>query len=161
MLCVLVSSGHHHSSYVDKYKRITLRWGYGCDKVAHPGLHHTVTLTTAMISLVSNQDKTIWDAIILCHLCLSSSAGSSNIRMNKHGKRERTSEGLTKNMQTVKDRKYKRLSCQLNMDINYIRFIWVEFMSKDYFRVIDDINDWYKKMLEIGNCVEVFRPADG
>ncbi len=41
MLCVLVSSGHPHSSYVDKYERITLRWGYRPHKVAHPGLHHT------------------------------------------------------------------------------------------------------------------------
>ena len=37
-----VSSGLHHSWYVDKYKRITLRWSYGCDKkVSHPGLHHS------------------------------------------------------------------------------------------------------------------------
>jgi len=36
-----VSSGLHHSWYVDKYKR-TLTWSYGCDKkVSHPGLHHS------------------------------------------------------------------------------------------------------------------------
>jgi hypothetical protein len=34
-------------------------------------------------------------------------------------------------------------------------------MSKDYFRVIDAINNCYKKMLEIGKCTEVFRPAGG
>ncbi len=34
-------------------------------------------------------------------------------------------------------------------------------MSKDYFKVIDAINDCYKKMLEIGKCTEVFRPAGG
>jgi len=37
-----VSSGCPHSSYVDKYKRITLRWGCGCYKVGHPGLYHTL-----------------------------------------------------------------------------------------------------------------------
>jgi hypothetical protein len=31
-------------------------------------------------------------------------------------------------------------------------------MSKDYFQVIDAINDCYKKMLEIGKCNELFRP---
>ena len=34
-------------------------------------------------------------------------------------------------------------------------------MSKDYFRVIDSINDCYKKMLKIGKCKEVFRPENG
>jgi hypothetical protein len=64
-------------------------------------------------------------------------------------------------MQTVKGLKSKRLCSQLNTDASYIRFTWVEFMSKDYFRVIDAINDCYKKMLEIGKCTEVFRPAGG
>ncbi len=90
-----------------------------------------------------------------------SSAGSSNIRMNKHGQRERTSEGLTKNMKRVKDRTSKRLHCQLKSNANYIRFDWVEFMSTEYFRVIDAINDCYKKMLEIGKCAEVFQPVGG
>ncbi len=90
-----------------------------------------------------------------------SSAGSSNIRMNKRGQRERTSEGLTKNMQTVKGLKSKWLRCQLNSNANYIRFDWVEFMITEYFRVIDAINDCYKKMLEIGKCAEVFRPVGG
>jgi hypothetical protein len=34
-------------------------------------------------------------------------------------------------------------------------------MSKDYFQVIDAINDFYKKMLEIGKCNEVVRPNHG
>ena len=34
-------------------------------------------------------------------------------------------------------------------------------MSKDYFQVIDSINDCYKKMLEIGKCKELFRPENG
>ncbi len=81
--------------------------------------------------------------------------------MNKLGQREHTSEGLTKNMQTVIGLKSKQLRCRLNKDANYLRFTWVEFMSKDYFKVIDAINDCYKKMLEIGKCTEVFRPASG
>ncbi len=66
--------------------------------------------------------------------------------MNKRGQRESTSEGLTKNMNWVKDRKSKRLCCQLNSNANYIRFEWVEFISTDYFRVIDAIN---KRELDI------------
>jgi hypothetical protein len=34
-------------------------------------------------------------------------------------------------------------------------------MSKDYFQVINAINDCYKKMLEIGKCNKVFRPDHG
>ncbi len=34
-------------------------------------------------------------------------------------------------------------------------------MSKDYFQVINAINDCYTKMLEIGKCNEVFRPDHG
>ncbi len=34
-------------------------------------------------------------------------------------------------------------------------------MSKDYFQVIDAINDCYKKMLEIGKCNKVFIPDHG
>jgi hypothetical protein len=34
-------------------------------------------------------------------------------------------------------------------------------MSTDYFKEIDAINDYYKKMLEIGKCAEVFQPVGG
>jgi hypothetical protein len=81
--------------------------------------------------------------------------------VNKRGQRERTSEGLTDSMKWVKDRTSKQLCCQLNSNANYIRFNWVEFMSTEYFKVIDAINDCYKKMLEIGKCVEVFRSIGG
>jgi hypothetical protein len=40
-------------------------------------------------------------------------------------------------------------------------FNWVQFMLKEYFGVIDAINECYRKMLEIGNCKEVFRCVDG
>ncbi len=61
----------------------------------------------------------------------------------------------------MKDHTSKRLRSQLHMDANYIQFTWVEFMSKDYFKVIDAFNDCYKKMLEIVKCREVFRPPGG
>ena len=38
---------------------------------------------------------------------------------------------------------------------------WVEFMSTEYIRVIDDTNYCNKKMIEIGKCAEVFRPIGG
>ena len=81
--------------------------------------------------------------------------------MNKRGQRERTSEGLTNNMRRAKDITSKLLRCQLNSNANYIRFDWVEFMRTEYFKVIDAINDCYKKMLEIGKYAEVFRPIGG
>ena len=81
--------------------------------------------------------------------------------LNKCHRKERTSEGLTNNIQSFRDRRSKQLQCQLNSESNYIKFDWVEFMSKDYFHVIDAINDCYKKMLEIGKCNEVFRPDHG
>ena len=78
--------------------------------------------------------------------------------MNKRGQRERTSEGLTDSMRRAQDHASKRMRCQQNSNANYIRFDWVEFMSTEYFKVIDAINDCYKKMLEIGKCADVFRP---
>ncbi len=70
--------------------------------------------------------------------------------LNKRHRRERTSEGLTNNIQRVRDCRSKRLQCQLNSESNYIKFDWVELMSKDYFQVIDAIND-------CGKCNKVFR----
>ena len=81
--------------------------------------------------------------------------------LKKCHRRERTSEGLTNNIQRVRDRRSKQLRCQLNSELNYIKFDWVEFMSKDYFQVINAINDCYKKMLEIGKCNKLFRPDHG
>jgi hypothetical protein len=68
---------------------------------------------------------------------------------------------LKNNIQTVRDRKSKQLPHQLNSESNYFTFDWAEFMSKDYFQVIDSINKCYKKMLEIGKCNKVFRPDHG
>ncbi len=88
-------------------------------------------------------------------------ASPSSCGLNKRRRREHTSEGLTKNIQRVRDRRSKRLRCQLNSESIYFTLDWAEFMSKDYFQVMDSINDCYKNMLEIGKCNKVFRPNHG
>ncbi len=50
---------------------------------------------------------------------------------------------------------------KLGKRTDYIKFDWVEFMSKEYFGVIEAMNECYKKMLEIGKCKEVFQRVDG
>ena len=44
----------------------------------------------------------------------------------------------------------KETNNKLEKSANYIQFDWVEFMSKEYFGVVEAINECYKKMLEIG-----------
>ena len=51
MLCVSISPGRRHPSYVDKYERITLRWGYRRHKVGHPGLHNTGSYLCCMLKI--------------------------------------------------------------------------------------------------------------
>jgi hypothetical protein len=42
-----------------------------------------------------------------------------------------------------------------------LMFYWVQFMSKEYFGVIDANNECHREMLEIGKCKEVFQRVDG
>ncbi len=58
-------------------------------------------------------------------------------------------------------RSTKQVNNKLEKSANYIQFDWVEFMSKEYFGVVEAVNECYKKMLEIGKCKEVFRRVDG
>jgi len=58
-------------------------------------------------------------------------------------------------------RSTKQLNNKLEKSANYMQFDWVDFMSKEYFDVVEAINDCYKKMLEIGKCKEVFGRVDG
>jgi hypothetical protein len=58
-------------------------------------------------------------------------------------------------------RSTKQVNNKLGKRADYILFDWVEFMSKEYFGVIDAINECYRKMLEIGKCKEVFQHVDG
>jgi hypothetical protein len=55
----------------------------------------------------------------------------------------------------------KHVNEKLGKRDDYLMFDWVQFMSKEYFGVIDNINECYRKMLEIGKCKEVFRRVDG
>ncbi len=77
--------------------------------------------------------------------------------VDKHGRRIRKSKGLTKNAQTCNIRNTKQVNEKLGKRADYLRFDWVQFMSKEYFGVIDAINECYRKMLEIGKCKEVFQ----
>ncbi len=81
--------------------------------------------------------------------------------IDKHGQRIRTSEVLTKNAQTCNIRNTKQVNEKLGKKADYLMFDWVQFMSKEYFGVIDAINECYRKMLEIGKCKEVFQHVDG
>ncbi len=55
----------------------------------------------------------------------------------------------------------KQVNNKLEKSANYIQFDWVEFMSKEYFGVVEAVNECYKKMLEIGKCKEVFQHVEG
>ncbi len=81
--------------------------------------------------------------------------------VDKRGQRIRMSEGLTKNAQTCNIRNIKQVNEKLGKRADYLMFDWVQFMLKEYFGVIDAINECYRKMLEIGKYKEVFQRVDG
>ncbi len=80
--------------------------------------------------------------------------------IDKRGPRIRTREGLTKNAQTFNILNTKQVNEKLGKRADYLMFDWVQFMSKEYFGVIDAINECYRKMLEIGKCKEGFQRVD-
>jgi hypothetical protein len=80
--------------------------------------------------------------------------------VNSHGRRIRTSEGLTEIAQQQHMRRTKQVNNMLGKKADYIMFDVVQFMSKEYFGVIDAINECYRKMLKISKCKEVFRRFD-
>ncbi len=55
----------------------------------------------------------------------------------------------------------KQVNNKLDKSANYIQFDRVEFITKEYFGVVEAVNECYKKMLKIGKCKEVFRRVDG
>jgi hypothetical protein len=81
--------------------------------------------------------------------------------VDSHGRRIRTSEGLTEIAQQQHMRRTKQVNNKLGKKADYIMFDWVQFMSKEYFGVIDAINECYRKMLKIGKCNEVFQRVNG
>ena len=48
----------------------------------------------------------------------------------------------------------------LNSNIKYPDFMWTDVGSEEYLNAIDDINDLYRKMLEIGKAAEVFHDKE-
>ncbi len=81
--------------------------------------------------------------------------------IDKHDQRIHTSEGLTKIAQHSRMRSTKQVNNKLDKSANYIQFDLVKFMSKEYFGVVEAVNECYKDMLEIGKCKEVFWRVDG
>ncbi len=81
--------------------------------------------------------------------------------IDKRGQRIHTSKVLTKNAQTCNIRNTKQVNEKLGKRADYLMFDWVQFMSKEYFGVIDAINECYRKMLDIGKCKEVFQCVNG
>jgi hypothetical protein len=55
----------------------------------------------------------------------------------------------------------KHVNEKLGKRADYLMFDWVQFMSNEYFGVIDAINECYRKMLKIGKCKEVLQCVDG
>ncbi len=55
----------------------------------------------------------------------------------------------------------KQVNNKLDKSANYIQFDWVEFMSKEYFGVVEAVNECYKKMLKISKCKEVIQRVNG
>ncbi len=50
---------------------------------------------------------------------------------------------------------------KLGKRADYLMFDWLQFMSNEYFGVMDAINECYRKMLEIGKCKEDFNMLMG
>ncbi len=72
------------------------------------------------------------------------------------------SEGLTKTAQHSRMRSTKQVNNKLEKSANNIQFDWVKFMSKEYFGVVEAVNECYKKKkVEIGKCKEVFQHVNG
>jgi hypothetical protein len=67
---------------------------------------------------------------------------------------------LTPDIKNVLTKKAKLFNSQLNSTVKYLPIpSWVADLE-EYYSVIDQINDYYKKMLEIGKCQQVFRPEN-
>ncbi len=72
--------------------------------------------------------------------------------VDKRDQRIHTSEGLTKTAQHLPMRSTKQVNNKLEKSANYIQFDWVKFMSKEYFGVVEAVNECYKKCLRLVNA---------
>ncbi len=81
--------------------------------------------------------------------------------VNKRGQRIHTSEGLTNNAQKSCMKCTKKMNNKLGKRADDIKFDWVKFMSKEYFGVIDDINECYKKYWKLVSARRCFNMLMG
>lgn len=75
-------------------------------------------------------------------------------RCRQERKRKRTSEGLTKNKQTLKMRQIKKWNKHMDSIMPWPEFKWCDKGGKDYYDAIEQINDKYKKMLKVGKSAQ-------
>ena len=73
--------------------------------------------------------------------------------------RRRNNQGLTENKQNARMKRMRKEENHLNARPTYPDFKWAELGSKEYWDAITDINDAYRKMLEIGKTKDTFRAA--
>ena len=64
---------------------------------------------------------------------------------------------MTQNTKKIQHRAAKN---HLNSKIKYPDFAWTDVGSEEYLNAIGDINDLYRKMLEIGKAAEVFHDKE-
>ena len=86
---------------------------------------------------------------------------SSNQRVqggyDNSGRRYRTSQRLTKDINRVITRKNRTIINDTNSSVEYIRLPWAKLNTNEYTKAVEVINNCYRKMLIIGKCREVFR----
>ena len=75
---------------------------------------------------------------------------------DKYGRRFKTSEGQTRDIQHTIMRRNKSTTNDLNSPVGYLRLLWEKSNSSEYTKAIEVINDRYRKMLMIGRSKEVF-----
>ena len=80
----------------------------------------------------------------------------SSLKRQKN-KRQRTGDGLTKTKQRDKSRRAGKEERELDSPVKHPEFKWTTTYSNEYFEIIEDINDAYRKMLSIGEAKKVFR----
>lgn len=76
---------------------------------------------------------------------------------DSNGRRYKTNEGLTEQIQGINMRRNKTISNHLNSRVCYLSIAWTRPNSNEYTKAIEVINDCYRKMLMIGKSKEVFR----
>ena len=78
------------------------------------------------------------------------------VLQNDNGQRLRTSEGLTNNIQTLKMRKLRRENKTMNAAQDFHSFEWCEMYSEEYYTALEDVNEGYRNMLQIGMTKDAF-----